>query len=166
MREKLQHILALGIWCVLILFFVVTTLWQASQTLQATQAAAKSLAELAAESNAAAVRFEDRVGAQKQLEIFRHIKNVETVDIFTDATGEQAFAHYPARASAAAVAAAALIPPGESSRLTLSRYAIRLPIVQDGEHIGVVVVQTRLHDFWWNIAITLLVAVGDRKSVV
>ena len=160
MREKLQHILALGIWCVLILFFVVTTLWQASQTLQATQAAAKSLAELAAESNAAAVRFEDRVGAQKQLEIFRHIKNVETVDIFTDATGEQAFAHYPARASAAAVAAAALIPPGESSRLTLSRYAIRLPIVQDGEHIGVVVVQTRLHDFWWNIAITLLVAVG------
>ena len=160
MREKLQHILALGIWCVLILFFVVTTLWQASQTLQATQAAAKSLAELAAESNAAAVRFEDRVGAQKQLEIFRHIKNVETVDIFTDATGEQAFAHYPARASAAAVAAAALIPPGESSRLTLSRYAIRLPIVQDGEHIGVVVVQTRLNDFWWNIAITLLVAVG------
>ena len=26
MREKLQHILALGIWCVLILFFVVTTI--------------------------------------------------------------------------------------------------------------------------------------------
>ncbi|PVE42073.1 ATP-binding protein [Limnohabitans planktonicus] len=160
MREKLRYILALGIWCVLILFFVVTTLWQASQTLQATQAAAKSLAELAAESNAAAVRFEDRAGAQKQLEIFRHIKNVETVDIFTGATGEQAFAHYPVRASGVAVAEAALIPPVASSRLTLSRYAIRLPIVQDGEHIGVVVVQTRLNDFWWNIVITLLVAVG------
>ncbi|PUE09366.1 hypothetical protein B9Z51_10830 [Limnohabitans sp. T6-5] len=159
MREKLQHILALGIWCVLILFFVVTTLWQASQTLQATQAAAKSLAELAAESNAAAVRFEDRAGAQKQLEIFRHIKNVETVDIFTDATGDQAFAHYPVRASEV-TASVALIPQGQESKLTLSRYAIRLPIVQDGEHIGMVVVQTRLNDFWWNIAITLLVAVG------
>jgi signal transduction histidine kinase/ActR/RegA family two-component response regulator len=160
MQEKLRYILALGIWYVLILFFVVITLWQASQTLQATQAAAKSLAELAAESNAAAVRFEDRAGAQKQLEIFRHIKNVETVDIFTGAKGEQTFAHYPARASAVAVAEAALIPSGDSSKLTLSRYAIRLPIVQDGEHIGMVVVQTRLYDFWWNIAITLLVAVG------
>ncbi|WP_090141498.1 ATP-binding protein [Limnohabitans sp. DM1] len=160
MQEKLRYILGLGIWCVLILFFVVTTLWQASQTLQATQAAAKSLAELAAESNAAAVRFEDQAGAQKQLEIFRHIKNVETVDIFTWSTGEQAFAHYPVRANGVVVAEATLIPPGDNSRLTLSRYAIRLPIVQDGEHIGVVVVQTRLNDFWWNIVITLLVAVG------
>ena len=97
MREKLNHILALGIWCVLILFFVVITLWQASQTLQATQAAAKSLAELAAESNAAAVLFEDSAGAHKQLEIFRHIKNVETVDIYTKASGSVAFAHYPSR---------------------------------------------------------------------
>ena len=46
MQQKLNHILALGIWCVLLLFFVVTSLWQASQTLQATQAAAKSLADL------------------------------------------------------------------------------------------------------------------------
>ena len=46
MRQKLNHILALGIWCVLLLFFAVTLLWQASQTLQATQAAAKSLAYL------------------------------------------------------------------------------------------------------------------------
>ena len=101
MREKLNHILALGIWCVLILFFVVTTLWQASQTLQATQAAAKSLAELAAESNAAAVRFEDSAGAQKQLDIFRHIRNVETVDIYTESSGLLPFAHYPARMSQA-----------------------------------------------------------------
>lgn len=36
LREKLNQILALGIWCVLLLFFMVTTLWQASQTLQAT----------------------------------------------------------------------------------------------------------------------------------
>jgi signal transduction histidine kinase/ActR/RegA family two-component response regulator len=34
-----------------------------------------------------------------------------------------------------------------------------LPIVQDGEQIGSVVVKTRLADFWWNIAVTLLVAV-------
>ncbi len=161
MREKLNHILALGIWCVLILFFVVTTLWQASQTLQATQAAAKSLAELAAESNAAAVRFEDSAGAQKQLDIFRHIRNVETVDIYTESSGLLPFAHYPARMNQAGGLSAppTLVSGAQTSRLTFSRYAIRLPIVQDGERIGFVVVQTRLDDFWWNIAITLLVAV-------
>lgn len=145
----------------LLLFFVVTTLWQASQTLQATQAGAKSLAELAAESNAAAVRFEDRQGAQKQLEIFRHIQSVETVDIYTDSAGAQAFAHYPMRNDATPdpVPPAALVSGQQTSSLSLSRYAIRLPIVHDGEHIGVVVVQTRLHAFWWSIAVTLLVAV-------
>ena len=162
MREKLNHILALGIWCVLMLFFVVITLWQASQAFQATQAAAQSLAELAAESNAAAVRFEDQVGAQKQLEIFRHIKNVETVDIFTDASRTGPFAHYPARTADAQTAAvpADLLAGRRSSLLTFSAFSIRLPIVQDGEQIGIVVVKTRLDDFWWNIAITLLVAVA------
>jgi two-component system, sensor histidine kinase len=160
MREKLNQILALGIWCVLILFFVVTTLWQASQTLQATQAGAKSLAELAAESNAAAVRFEDRLGAQKQLEIFRHVQNIETVDIYTESAGADAFAHYPVRADASTnpQPSAQLISGVRSSELSLSRYAIRLPIVHDGEQIGVVVVQTRLDAFWWSIAVTLLVA--------
>lgn len=162
LREKLNQILALGIWCVLLLFFVVTTLWQATQTLQATQAGAKSLAELAAESNAAAVRFDDRVGAQKQLEIFRHIQNVETVDIYTESSGAQAFAHYPMGSGDRPdpLPPAALISGEKTSSLSMGRYAIRLPIVQDGEHIGVVVVQTRLDDFWWSIAISLLVALG------
>ena len=161
MREKLNQILALGIWCVMLLFFVVTTLWQASQTLQTTQAGAKSLAELAAESNAAAVRFEDRLGAQKQLEIFRHVQNIETVDIYTESSGADAFAHYPVRADASTnpQPSAQLISGAKSSELSLSRYAIRLPIVHDGEQIGVVVVQTRLDAFWWSIAVTLLVAV-------
>jgi signal transduction histidine kinase/ActR/RegA family two-component response regulator len=158
MREKLNHVLALGIWCVLMLFFVVITLWQAHQTMQATQSAAKSLAELAAESNAAAVRFEDRVGAQKQLEIFRHIKDVETVDIYVDAELAKPFAHYPAGQRPDAVPAG--LRSGEhSAQLTFSAFTIRLPIVQDGEQIGSVVVKTRLADFWWNIAVTLLVAV-------
>lgn len=162
MREKLNHILALGIWCVLMLFFVVITLWQAHQTLQATQAAAKSLAELAAESNAAAVRFEDRAGAQKQLEIFRHVKNVATVHIFTESSGRAPFAHYPANLSDQGGQAVAddLLSGQRTSQLTLGTFTIRLPIVQDGEHIGLVVVKTRLDDFWWSITITLLVAVG------
>jgi hypothetical protein len=161
MREKLNHILALGIWCVLILFFVVITLWQASQTLQATQAAAKSLAELAAESNTAAVLFEDSAGAQKQLEIFRHIKYVETVDVYAKTVGLTAFAHYPASLArvVSSPTPSAMLAGTQSSQLTLSRYAIRLPIVQDAEQIGFVVVKIRLDDFWWNIAITLLVAV-------
>lgn len=161
MREKFNRILALGIWCVLLLFFLVTTLWQASQTLQATQAGAKSLAELAAESNAAAVRFEDRQGAQKQLEIFRHIQNVEAVDIYTGSAGTQPFAHYPMRQDKTPnpEPLAELVSGQKNSSLSLGRYAIRLPIVQDGEHIGVVVVQTRLNDFWWSIVVTLGVAV-------
>jgi signal transduction histidine kinase/ActR/RegA family two-component response regulator len=161
MREKLNHILGLGIWCVLILFFVVTTLWQASQTLQATKAEAKSLAELAAESNAAAVRFEDRAGAQKQLEIFRHIQTIETVDIYTETPSQQAFAHYPVRTDSERhpEPLPELVSGIQTAQLSLSRYAIRLPIVQDGERIGVVVVQTRLDAFWWSIVVTLLVAV-------
>ena len=159
MREKLNRILALGIWCVLLLFFAVTSLWQARQTLQATQAAAKSLAELAAESNAAAVRFDDQDGAQKQLEIFRHIKNVEMVDIYADASPSRPFAHYPAFRSRHMEAVPVDVLSGErTSLLSLNRFTIRLPIVQDGEQIGLVVVRTRLNDFWWNIAITLLVA--------
>ncbi len=160
MREKLNHILALGIWCVLLLFFVVTTLWQASQTLQATQAAAKSLAELAAESNAAAVRFDDQAGAQKQLEIFRHIQNVEMVDIYADSSHVRPFAHYPMAKEMWRLGeplSASMLKSERSSLLTFSTYSIRLPIVQDGEQIGVVVVRTRLDDFWWSIAITLLV---------
>ncbi|MGV1043667.1 ATP-binding protein [Limnohabitans sp.] len=161
MREKLNRILALGIWCVLLLFLAVTLLWQASQTLQATQAAAKSLAELAAESNAAAVRFDDQIGAQKQLEIFRHIKNVEMVDIYADASRSGPFAHYPAVGNPSLHGKSApisLLSGERTSILTFSRYMIRLPIVQDGEQIGLVVVRTRLDDFWWNIAVTLLVA--------
>ena len=162
MQQKLNHILALGIWCVLLLFFVVTLLWQASQTLQATQAAAKSLAELAAESNAAAVRFDDHAGAQKQLEIFRHIKNVEMVDIYVDPSRATPFAHYPVVKEGSRQLEAVpldLLQGVRISQLTFSRYTIRQPIVQDGEQIGVVVVRTRLDNFWWDIAITLLVAV-------
>jgi signal transduction histidine kinase/CheY-like chemotaxis protein len=163
MRDKLNHILALGIWCVLVLFFLVTTLWQASQTLQATQAATKSLAELAAESNAAAVRFEDQAGAQKQLEIFRHIKNVETVDIYANTSLEKPFAHYPLVRSDQRQSerlSLHMLKSESHSQLTLSNYSIRLPIVQDGEQIGVVVVRTRLDDFWWAIAITLWVTLA------
>jgi signal transduction histidine kinase len=159
-REKLNQILALGIWGVLLLFFLVTTLWQAVQTLQATQAAAKSLAELAAESSAAAVSFDDRVGAQKQLEIFRHIQEVETVDIFTPVTHPQVFAHYPVRTDGVKdpEPPAMILGGPQMSQLSWNRYAIRLPIVYDGETIGLVVLQTRLDAFWWGILLNLLVA--------
>jgi signal transduction histidine kinase/CheY-like chemotaxis protein len=160
LREKLNQILSLGIWGVLLLFFLVTTLWQATQTLQATQAAAKSLAELAAESNAAAVSFDDRWGAQKQLEIFRHIQNVETVDIFTEASGPQVFAHYPMRTDGVKdpEPPAAMVARQQMSKLSWNRYAIGLPVVHDGEEIGFVVVQTHLDSFWWGIVVNLLVA--------
>lgn len=160
LREKLNQILALGIWCVLLLFFMVTTLWQASQTLQATQAEAESLAELAAESNAAAVSFDDRPGAQKQLEFFRHIQKVETVDIYNGTPGSPVFAHYPMRTDGGNDPAppAAMVLGEQKSQLSWNRYAIGAPIVQDGEKIGHVVVQTRLDSFWWGIAVNLLVA--------
>ena len=159
-REKLNQILALGIWCVLLLFFVVTTLWQAVQTLQATQAAAKSLAELAAESSAAAVSFDDRVGAQKQLDIFRHIPQVETVDIFTPVNHPQVFAHYPVRTDGVKdpEPPAMILGGQQSSQLSWNRYAIRLPIVHDGETIGLVVLQSRLDAFWWGILLNFWVA--------
>jgi hypothetical protein len=159
-REKLNQILSLGIWCVLLLFFFVITLWQAVQTLQATQAAAKSLAELAAESSAAAVSFDDRVGAQKQLDIFRHIQAVETVEIFTPVTNPKVFAHYPALADGVkdTEPPAMILGAQQLSQLSWNRYAIRLPIVYDGETIGLVVLQTRLDAFWFGILLNLLVA--------
>lgn len=160
LREKLNQILALGIWCVLLLFFLVTTLWQASQTLYATQAEAESLAELAAESSAAAVSFDDRLGAQKQLEFFRHIQKVETVDIYTGAPGAPVFAHYPMRTDGVKdpLPPTAVVSGQQKSQLGWNRYAIGLPIVQDGEKIGYVVVQTRLDSFWWGIAVNFWVA--------
>ena len=159
-RDKLNRIIGLGIWSVLGLFFVVTTLWQATQTLQTSKAAARSLAELAAESNAAAVRFEDKAGADKQLEIFRHMDAVERVYIYAGAGQDQAFARYPQSAGddPAQVVPAALLSGTENSRLNLHSYWIRVPIVQDGETIGAAILQTRLNDFWWNLGMALLVA--------
>jgi two-component system, sensor histidine kinase len=160
LKVKLNQILALGVWCVMLLFFLATTLWQASQTLYATQAETASLAELAAESNAAAVSFNDRLGAKKQLEFFRHIEKVETVDIFTGASNAQAFARYPMHAEGVKVAAPpmALVLEQQKSQLSWNRYALGLPIMQDGEKIGHVVVQTRLDSFWWGIVVNLVVA--------
>ncbi|WP_158270409.1 response regulator [Limnohabitans sp. 2KL-17] len=160
LREKLNQILALGIWSVLLLFFLVTTLWHASQTLYAIQAEAKSLAELAAESNAAALSFDDRAGAQKQLEIFRHIQKVETVNIYTGAARPTDFAYYSVRTDGVRDPA----PPSDMllghsrGQLSWNSFAIGMPILQDGEKIGFVLVQTRLDSFWWGIAINLLVA--------
>ena len=161
-REKLNRIIGLGIWSVLGLFFVVTTLWQTSQTLQASKASARSLAELAAESNAAAVRFEDKVGADKQLEIFRHVPAVRRVYIYADSRGAGPFASYPLSAIDVAVQ---VVPPaltrgGRDLQLGLDSFWIRVPIVQDGETIGAAVLQTRLHDFWWNLGMALLVALA------
>ena len=159
-RDKLNRIIGIGIWSVLGLFFVVTTLWQATQALHSSQAAATSLAELAAESNAAAVRFEDKSGADKQLEIFRHVDAVQRVYIYAESLPGGSFAHYPPLADddAARTVPPALARGTQTSQLFLDSFWIRVPIVQDGETIGAAVVQTRLNDFWWNLGIALLVA--------
>ena len=88
--------------------------------------------------------------------------NVEMVDIYVDPARAKPFAHYPVLKAGARPLEAVpseLIKGERTSLLTFSRYTIRLPIVQDGERIGFVVVQPRLDDYGWNIAITLLVAV-------
>jgi signal transduction histidine kinase/ActR/RegA family two-component response regulator len=159
MREKFHHIVTIGLWFVMVLFFVVTSLWQSSQALQAIQEAARSHAELAAESNAAAIRFDDKTGALKQLNIFRHIPSVEMVAIYTESTAGEPFASYRSVGYERVVPELTeLTLAKDQDRLTSSDYTVRRPIVQDGESLGFVVVQTRLDDFWWNLGITLLVA--------
>ncbi len=158
--DKLNRIIGLGLWSVLGLFFALTTLWQANQTLQVSQAQARSLAELAAESNAAALRFEDKLGASKQLEVFRHVVAVHRIYVYTNNPSIELFASYPMPAAEESVHTVpqALLTGSQSSWLTLSSFWIRAPIVQDGETLGTVVMQTQLNDFWWGLGMSLLVA--------
>mgnify|MGYP002655113559 CR=1 FL=1 len=159
MREKFNHIVRIGLWFVMVLFFVVTSLWQNRQALLAIKEATRSHAELAAESNAAAIRFDDKAGALKQLNVFRHIPGVEMVDIYTGESSTEPFACYRSVGNEREMPdLASLTSADDHTQLTLRYYAVRSPIVQDGESIGFVVVQTRLDDFWWNLGITLLVA--------
>ena len=159
-RAKFNRIMGLGIWGVLSLFFVVTALWQATQTLQATQAEARSLAELVAESNAAALRFEDRGGAQKQLEIFRHLESVSQIYLFAGPLSGAVFARFPDTSTDTTLPSlpSDLSRGLENTQLTLGSFWIRVPVMQDGENLGTVVMQVRLNTFWWNLVTALVVA--------
>ncbi len=160
-REKLNRITSLGLWGVLTLFFLVTTIWQVTQTLRTCQAQAHSLADLAAQSNAAALRFEDPIGAKKQLEIFRYVDEVHAVYLFSQVQLSEPFVTYlstSVKGQETSSPPPALVLGTQDTLLTLDSFWVRTSIVQDGETLGVVLMQTQLYDFWWNLGMTLWVA--------
>ena len=167
-REKINRIIRLGLLTALVFFFLTTVIWQVSQTLQATQAEAKSLAELAAESNAAALQFDDAISARKQLEVFRHVESVQRVYLYTIQRTDEPFATYlsPSLTSHAQTLPALPMVAGLRKQwISLNSYWIQTPIIQDDELVGAVLLQTSLKDFWWNLALALLVALGTMVLV-
>jgi len=167
-QEKINRIIRLGLLTALVFFFLATVLWQVSQTLQATQAEAQSLAELAAESNAAALQFDDAISARKQLEVFRHVESVQRVYLYAVHRLDEPFATYttPKLASIARVQQPdGLVMGVRKQWISLNSYWIQTPIIQDDELVGAVLLQTSLRDFWWNLTLALLVALGTMVLV-
>jgi signal transduction histidine kinase/CheY-like chemotaxis protein len=80
---KLHHILKLSVWAALGLFFMVTAGWVVVDGLQGATKNAQMLAQLASRSVEGAIRFDDRMEASRQLEVFRQIPAVKSIAIYS-----------------------------------------------------------------------------------
>lgn len=160
LQEKLNLIMTISTWAVLFIFLVITLIWQASHSLHVIKNETQSLAELAAESNAAAIRFEDREGADNQLNFFRHIKSISSVQIYTSELGSEPFASFYGNdiSNDPPTHTISFINGVVPATFNLLYYSIRMPVIQDGDEIGSVIVQSRLRSFWLEIIASLLVA--------
>jgi len=155
---KLSHVVTMSVLLALAVFFVITAVWQVSQSLQRIENEALSISELTSDANGSALRFEDPGAAQEQLKSLRHIQQVKRA-VLLNKEG-QVFAVYP-RVDAGALSNVDL---GWGSALFESAHwswtALRLQhlIEQDGEKIGGLILDIDLSSVWWSLVIDAAVA--------
>jgi two-component system sensor histidine kinase/response regulator len=155
---KLSHVVTMSVLLALAVFFVITAIWQVSQSLQRIENEAISISELTADANGSALRFEDRSAAQEQLKSLRHIQQVQRA-ILLNKDG-RVFASYPAA------------EPGDFSDVgngwgtasfevlhwTWATLRLQHQIDQDNEKIGGLILDLDLSSVWLSLVINGAVA--------
>ena len=156
--HKLSHVVTMSVLLALAVFFVITAVWQVSQSLQRIENEAMSIAELTSEANGAALRFEDASAAHDQLQSLRHISQVQRA-ILLNKEG-RLFASYPAvdggdfNLSAPHRGRA----PFDSSDWTWTTLRLQHSIDEDGEKIGGLILELDLTGVWLALLINGAVA--------
>jgi len=155
---KLSHVVTLSVLLALAVFFVITAVWQVSQSLQRIESEALSISELTSDANGSALRFEDPNAAQEQLKSLRHIQQVKRA-ILLNKEG-RFFASYPAMAQNEAALAARDGGSSSFERLHWTWTTLRLQhhIEQDGEKIGGLILDLDLSSVWLALVINGAVA--------
>jgi len=155
---KLSHVVTMSVLLALAVFFVITAIWQVSQSLQRIENEAISISELTADANGSALRFEDRSAAQEQLKSLRHIQQVQRA-ILLNKDG-RVFGSYPAA------------EPGDFSDVgngwgtasfeglhwTWATLRLQHQIDQDNEKIGGLILDLDLSSVWLSLVINGAVA--------
>ena len=155
---KLSHVVTMSVLLALAVFFVITAIWQVSQSLQRMENEAISISELTADANGSALRFEDRSAAQEQLKSLRHIQQVQHA-ILLNKEG-RIFASYPAADpddfpyAGIGWGTAAF----ESLHWTWATLRLQHQIDQDGEKIGGLILDLDLSSVWLSLVINGAVA--------
>jgi signal transduction histidine kinase/DNA-binding response OmpR family regulator len=155
---KLSHVVTMSVLLALAVFFVISAVWQVSQSLQRIENEAMSICELTSDANGSALRFEDPSAAQDQLKSLRHIQQVQRA-ILLNKEG-RVFAAYPAADPddspyAGTGWGSALF---ESLHWTWATLRLQHQIEQDGEKIGGLILELDLSSVWVSLVINGAVA--------
>ncbi len=155
---KLSHVVTLSVLLALAVFFVITAVWQVSQSLQRIENEALSISELTSDTNGSALRFEDPNAAQEQLKSLRHIQQVKRA-VLLNKEGKF-FASYPVVDKGAAALALPSwgSPQFESLQWSWATLRLQHQIDQDGEKIGGLILELDLSSVWLSLVINGAVA--------
>ena len=155
---KLSHVVTMSVLLALAVFFVITAVWQVSQSLQRIENEAMSICELTSDANGSALRFDDKSAAQDQLKSLRHIQQVKRA-ILLNKEG-QFFASFPASVNADAWHGSSGWGRAEFESLHWTWATLRLQhhIEQDGEKIGGLILDLDLSSVWLSLVINGAVA--------
>jgi signal transduction histidine kinase/CheY-like chemotaxis protein len=155
---KLSYVVTMSVLLALAVFFVITSIWQIGQALQRIEYEASGIAELTADANGSALRFDDSDAAQEQLRSLRHIPQIQSA-ILLSKQG-RVFALYPA-------ATPGYTPPlgngwgtaqFEGSHWSWATLRLHHQIDHDGEMIGSLILELDLFSVWLSLMINGAVA--------
>ena len=156
--NKLSHVVTMSVLLALAVFFVITAVWQVSQSLQRIENEALSISELTSDANSAALRFEDPSAAQDQLQSLRHIQQVQRATLLNKEG--RFFASYPKvnGAEPAFQVRHTVLSPDDRLDWTWTTLRLQHAIDQDGETIGGLILELDLSGVWLALVINGAVA--------
>ena len=155
---KLRHVVTMSVLLALAVFFAITSFWQVGQALQRIENEAVAIAELTADANGSALRFDDPITAHEQLRSLRHIPQIQSA-ILLNKRGH-VFASYPATAPdyAPPVGNGWNTGPFESMQWSWATLRLQHQIDQGDERIGGLILELDLFSVWLSLMLNGAVA--------